>query len=236
MRQPSCHGGGDVYVRACCSSLLKLPMKDNVFHLITGPLLGLEGCYLYFDQHKCKWIRSSKTSGEGRDACFEGRGRKHQSNATSKDQMRIHRLYSEYPASGIANLGAVPVAFFSVIISSCRPRTLHVQNSAAWMTNYFADKITRIINLRILQFHKATSMSRKYSQGAFHCILLCVVRTDPPQPANTHPPPVIIPRPPEDDNHARRVVGAAVSPPLSPPTAQVTPHCHGASLTTSAGR
>ena len=94
--------------------LLVLPMKEDVFQVITGHLSGLEGCYLYFDQQKYKWIRSGKTSGEGKDACFEGRGKKHQANATSKDQMRIHRLYREYPASGVSNLGVAEGCFESL--------------------------------------------------------------------------------------------------------------------------
>ena len=49
--------------------LLQLPMI-NLFQIMTGDLSGFEGCYLYYDSKKRKWIRSGKTSGEGHDACF----------------------------------------------------------------------------------------------------------------------------------------------------------------------
>jgi len=84
--------------------LLALPIHAN-FGMITGDLAELEGCYLYFDPQKYKWIRSGKTSGDGKDACFRGRGKKHLENAKSKDEMREHRLYREYPAIGVENLG-----------------------------------------------------------------------------------------------------------------------------------
>lgn len=80
----------------------------------SGHLSGLEGCYLYFNQQKYKWIRSGKTSGEGKDTCFEGHRKKHQANATSKDQMIIHCLYREYPTSGVSNLGATEGCFESL--------------------------------------------------------------------------------------------------------------------------
>ena len=42
---------------------------------------SLEGCYLYFDKLKNKWISNGKTAGDGKDACFEGRGNKeHEKN------------------------------------------------------------------------------------------------------------------------------------------------------------
>jgi len=44
---------------------------------------------------------------------------KHQSNATSKDKMKIHWLYSEYPASGVANLVAAEGCFESLQIYCC---------------------------------------------------------------------------------------------------------------------
>ena len=50
----------------------------NRFKVVKRKLAQLEGCYLYFDEPKCKWIRSGKTSGNGKDACFEGRGKKTQ--------------------------------------------------------------------------------------------------------------------------------------------------------------
>ena len=69
--------------------MLKLPTQ-NMFQLLGGDLLSLEGCYLYFDKCKCKWIHSGKTSGDGVDACFRGRGKKREDNAKSLDQMKLH--------------------------------------------------------------------------------------------------------------------------------------------------
>ena len=85
--------------------LLVLPMKE-MFQIISRDLRSLEGCYLYFDKEKNKWIRSGKTAGDGKDACFDGRGNKHKDNATSKDEMRNHPLYAKYPARGCDNIGA----------------------------------------------------------------------------------------------------------------------------------
>ena len=42
---------------------------------------------MYFEKTKLKWIRSGKTSKNGNDACFEGRGKKQKSNARNKDQI-----------------------------------------------------------------------------------------------------------------------------------------------------
>ena len=91
--------------------LLVLPILAGDFQTIADDLQRLEGCYLYFDKQKLKWIRSGKTSGEGKDACFEGRGKKHRLNSASKDQMRMHRLYREYPASGVDDLGVAEGTF-----------------------------------------------------------------------------------------------------------------------------
>ena len=57
--------------------LLDFPNVEsgNRFKVVKGNLAQLEGCYLYFDELKFKWIRSGKTSGNGKDACFEGRGK-----------------------------------------------------------------------------------------------------------------------------------------------------------------
>ena len=54
--------------------LLDFPVSGsgNRFKVVKGKLAQLEGCYLYFDEPKFKWIRSGKTSGNGKDACFEG--------------------------------------------------------------------------------------------------------------------------------------------------------------------
>merc|ERR1712194_474902 len=82
-------------------------------------LAKLEGCYLYFDKEEYKWIRSVKTSGDGNDACFEGRGKKHKSNSRSKDQMRMHRLYRAYPAKGFNNRGAAEGTLFNNLVMYC---------------------------------------------------------------------------------------------------------------------
>jgi hypothetical protein len=44
--------------------LLQLPMT-NLFQMITGDLSGFEGCYLYYDSKKNKWIRSGKHQARG---------------------------------------------------------------------------------------------------------------------------------------------------------------------------
>ena len=46
--------------------LLELPMKEMFQRIIPGNLGDLEGCYLYLDRVKCKWIRSGKTLGKGK--------------------------------------------------------------------------------------------------------------------------------------------------------------------------
>ena len=65
------------------------------FQFVDRHLLELEGCYLYWDRVKHKLIRSGKTSGEGVDACFRGRGIQHKKNSASKDEMREHPLYAK---------------------------------------------------------------------------------------------------------------------------------------------
>ena len=104
--------------------LLSLPMHD-LFHLIEiddedrdKELGELEGCYLFFDWEKMKWIRSCKTSGTGTDACVAGRMKQHYKNAASKDQMRQHPLYAKYPAKGIKNLGS-PEGIFDELLIYC---------------------------------------------------------------------------------------------------------------------
>ena len=85
---------------------LLLRRMAGFFQFVERQLLSLEGCYLYWDRKKLKWIGSGKTTGEGADACFGGRGKKHWENSKSKDEMRVHPLYAAYPARGVENLGA----------------------------------------------------------------------------------------------------------------------------------
>ena len=59
-----------------------------------------------FDRKRYRWTRISKTSGDGNNECFEECGKYHKHNSTSKDQMRMHHLYCEYPKEGFSNLGA----------------------------------------------------------------------------------------------------------------------------------
>ena len=54
--------------------------------------------------------RSGKTGGDGEEACFNGRKKKHAKNATTLDQMKEHEFYTaEY---NIVSLGVVlrPIA------------------------------------------------------------------------------------------------------------------------------
>ncbi len=77
--------------------LLVLPSKGT-FHEIDDELRDLEGCYLYNDSVKDKWIRSGFTSGDGEASCYRGRHDKHQSNATSPEEMRKCQFYRRYPS------------------------------------------------------------------------------------------------------------------------------------------
>mmetsp|Transcript_9859 Transcript_9859/g.17267 ORF Transcript_9859/g.17267 Transcript_9859/m.17267 type:complete len:268 (+) Transcript_9859:1034-1837(+) len=97
--------------------LISLPMNE-LMQIISGDLASLEGCYLYYDKIKNKWVRSGKTSGEGVNACFDGRGEKHKKNAQSKDEMRKHPLYAKYPAFGVSNLGGRK-GYFDNLIMYC---------------------------------------------------------------------------------------------------------------------
>ena len=54
---------------------------DEIFQVASGNLGKLEGCYLHNEPKKLKWVRSGKSSGDGDDANFDGRGAKHRKNA-----------------------------------------------------------------------------------------------------------------------------------------------------------
>jgi len=71
--------------------LILLPMM-HLFHIIADDLIGFEGWYVYYNRKKNKWIRSDKTSGEGKETCFVAPGKKHEheQNASSKEEMRQH--------------------------------------------------------------------------------------------------------------------------------------------------
>ena len=66
----------DIEYYSIAEYLLNLPM-DEKFQVVSGDLSSLEGCYLYFDRQKKKWIRSGKTLGDGIESNFEGRGATH---------------------------------------------------------------------------------------------------------------------------------------------------------------
>eukprot|EP00985_Skeletonema_marinoi_P012819 scaffold6265_cov120-Skeletonema_marinoi.AAC.11 len=88
--------------------LLRMPMSQSEgFFLIDGNnYVGtLQGCYLYFDWTKFRWIRSGKTSGDGIKACFRGRGDTHKKNAKSVVEMEAHPFYRFYPAKGVETIG-----------------------------------------------------------------------------------------------------------------------------------
>ena len=98
------HAVDDIDTYGMPEGLLKLPI-DQVFGVVCGDLLELEGCYLYYHKKKRKWVRSGKTSGEGKDACFRGRGGKHKKNAACRDQMQKLDFYRLFPVEGVDNLG-----------------------------------------------------------------------------------------------------------------------------------
>ena len=66
------HAVEDLDIFGIEECLLKLPM-NYMFQIISGSLSKMEGCYLFYDKCKNTWIRSGKTSGDDKDACFEGR-------------------------------------------------------------------------------------------------------------------------------------------------------------------
>ena len=71
---------------------------------MSGNLSSLKGCYLYHDYKKSRWIRSGKTSGDGKDACFKGRVNRHKKDSRLKDEMRKHPFYAKYLAKGVENV------------------------------------------------------------------------------------------------------------------------------------
>ena len=105
------HVLGHLETNNISEKLLDLPFGDpSAFSDMAGvapELLDLEGCYLYFDGVKKKWVRSGKTSGLGKAATFRGRGEQHVKNSRSLDQMKMHDFYRIYPAEGVRNLGGV---------------------------------------------------------------------------------------------------------------------------------
>lgn len=105
------HMTGHLETHNITEKLLDLPFREpKAFSDMTGSgtkLLDFEGCYLYFDDNKNKWVRSGKTLGVGKAATFRGRGEQHVKNAQSLDQMKMHEFYRTYPAKGARNLGGV---------------------------------------------------------------------------------------------------------------------------------
>ncbi len=112
--------------------LLRMPMQqddDGGFCLIDGDdhVGSLQGCYLYFDWIKYRWIRSGKTSGDGTKACFRERGDAHKKNAKSVDEMKAHRFYAVYPARDVETIG-VRKGYFDDLSMSFDPRAPDVSN------------------------------------------------------------------------------------------------------------
>ena len=116
------HIADDLDTYAMYERLLALPKEDMLedkFQVMTNlpsdhTLGQLEGCYLYFDTKKKKWIRSGKTGGDGMEACFHGRGKKHIANSKLIDQMKEHDFYRQYPSKGVTNLGGAGGYFQSL--------------------------------------------------------------------------------------------------------------------------
>lgn len=83
------HMMGHFDTHSISEKLLDLPCREpRMFSGMTcgypgtaTNLLDLEGCYLYFDDKKNKWVRSGKTSGLGKAATFRGRGEQHVKNS-----------------------------------------------------------------------------------------------------------------------------------------------------------
>jgi len=98
------------------SCLLRLPTA-GVYEVIAGDLNRMEGCYLYYDSKKGRWIRSGKTSGAA-GASFEVRGGKHLTNAQKIDEMRGLEFYRKYPARGVPNLGGRK-GYFDNLVMYC---------------------------------------------------------------------------------------------------------------------
>jgi len=112
--------------------LLRMPMQqddDGGFCLIDGDdhVGSLQGCYLYFDWIKYRWIRSGKTSGDGNKACFRERGDTHKKNAKSVDEMKAHRFYALYPARDVETIG-VRKGYFDDLSMLFDPRAPDVSN------------------------------------------------------------------------------------------------------------
>ena len=154
--------------------LLNLPTQNN-FQMLDGILSQLEGCYLYYDQHKSKWIRSGKTSGDGVDACFRGRGKNHEDNSKSLDQMRAHRLYREYPWPGVEHLG-VKEGSFDNLAMYCGMAYDKRGDVTALCSNGSDDSLLAWSNEAITELKKKGGDLKKYSWWLFHiCLKYCTM-------------------------------------------------------------
>ena len=69
---------------------------------------------MHYNGLKKKWIRSGKASGDGKNACFEGRLDTHTKNTRMLDQMRKHQFYQQYPAKGEKNFGEIEGYFENI--------------------------------------------------------------------------------------------------------------------------
>ena len=71
-----------------------------------------EGCYLQYDGRKQKWLWSGQAAGAGKNTGCEGRLETQTKNARMVDQMRKPRVYQQYPAKGVTNMGEIAGYFW----------------------------------------------------------------------------------------------------------------------------
>jgi hypothetical protein len=100
------HIGDDIESFRMEDCMLCMPTTRAFFLIDRDDGVGsLQGCYLYYDWSKFRWIRSGKTSGDGAKACFHGRGDTHKKNARSVEEMKTHQFYAFYPAKKVETIG-----------------------------------------------------------------------------------------------------------------------------------
>ena len=82
-------------------------------------MCNFEGCYLYYDTEKEKFIRIGFASGDGCKSYFEGRGKRHLNNATKMEQMRHLRFYRQYPLQEAKDNYGAPSGYFENLVMYC---------------------------------------------------------------------------------------------------------------------